>query len=494
MAVLIINPIKSSLSDSLNYITNSEKTENKSLISSYGCSAETETTIKEFEMVRNFSLRKRNDEVIARHIKQSFSPEDNLSPEMCHKIGVEFCEKVFKGQYQYVISTHTDKAHLHNHIIFNTTNIKTHKKYRSNKNSYKELQKTSDELCSQYNLNIIPPKLSKEKGKSYKEWSENKKGTSFKSIMKRDIDECINTASSYEEFKENMQKRGYEIKDYNSKGEYLKYISFKNENIGMNKYFRGRDTLLGEKYTRENIQLRIVSKYLDGIYESKDPLSKIIDINKNKKANSIINYRKFANKNNIAVLSMTKEFMAKNKIKNYDELKNYVSTLEEKIKGIQENLVYLQSKNNTLTTIISSYEIYKETIDVYKEYKQITDSNQKKTFYLKNKKQIQDFQKSKEILLKNFPNKVISQYENLTNESKEINEYIYLEMEKFKKLEEDFVDAKIALKNMNIVLNSDLKTQVKKRIQSGQTAKFNLKSEIQKKVRKEILTNSKKEK
>ena len=88
MAVVIINPIKSSLSDSLNYITNSEKTENKTLISSFGCSTETETTIKEFNLIRNFSLRKRNDEVIARHIKQSFSPEDNLSPEMCHKIGV----------------------------------------------------------------------------------------------------------------------------------------------------------------------------------------------------------------------------------------------------------------------------------------------------------------------------------------------------------------------------------------------------------------------
>jgi len=338
MAVVIINPIKSSLSDSLNYITNSEKTENKTLVSSFGCSTEIETTIKEFALIRNFSLRKRNHEVIARHIKQSFSPDDDLSPETCHKIGVEFCEKIFKDEYQYVISTHTDKAHLHNHIIFNTTNIKTHKKYRSNKNSYNELQKTSDELCSQ-------------------------------SIMKRDIDECINIASSYEEFKIEMQKKGYEIKDYNSKGEYLKYISFKNENIGMNKFFRGRDTLLGEKYTRENIQLRIVSKYLDNIYESKDTLSKIIDVNKNKKAISIANYRRFANKNNIAVLSITKEFMSKNKIKNFDELKIYVANLEEKVKATQENLVQFQSEKNKISTIISSYEIYKENVDIYKKYK-----------------------------------------------------------------------------------------------------------------------------
>lgn len=490
MAVVIINPIKSSLSDSLNYITNSEKTENKTLVSSFGCSTEIETTIKEFALIRNFSLRKRNHEVIARHIKQSFSPDDDLSPETCHKIGVEFCEKIFKDEYQYVISTHTDKAHLHNHIIFNTTNIKTHKKYRSNKNSYNELQKISDELCSQYNLNIIPPKISKEKGKTYKEWSENRKGTSFKSIMKRDIDECINIASSYEEFKIEMKKKGYEIKDYNSKGEYLKYISFKNENIGMNKFFRGRDTLLGEKYTRENIQLRIVSKYLDNIYESKDTLSKIIDVNKNKKAISIANYRRFANKNNIAVLSMTKEFMSKNKIKNFDELKIYVANLEEKVKATQENLVQFQSEKNKISTIISSYEIYKENVDIYKKYKLITDSNQKKSYYLRYKKQIQNFQKSKEILIRNFPNKVIPSYENLIDNLQRIDTKIYSEMKKFKQLQEEFKDAKIALKNMNIILNSDLKTQVKIRIQTGQTAKFNLKDEIKEKIKIEMETKS----
>ena len=133
----------------------------------------------------------------------------------------------------------------------------------------------------------------------------------------------------------------------------------------MNKFFRGRDTLLGEKYTRENIQLRIVSKYLDNIYESKDTLSKIIDVNKNKKAISIANYRRFANKNNIAVLSMTKEFMSKNKIKNFDELKIYVANLEEKVKATQENLVQFQSEKNKISTIISSYEIYKENVKSY---------------------------------------------------------------------------------------------------------------------------------
>ena len=308
--------------------------------------------------------------------------------------------------------------------------------------------------------------------------------------MKRDIDESINIASSYDEFKIEMQKKGYEIKDYNSKGEYLKYISFKNENIGMNKFFRGRDTLLGEKYTRENIQLRIISKYLDNIYESKDSLSKIIDINRNKKAISIANYRKFANKNNIAVLSMTKEFMSKNKIKNYDELKIYVGNLEEKVKAIQENLVQFQSEKNKISTIITSYKMYKDTVDVFRKYKQITDSNQKKSFYLRYKNQIQNFQKSKEILIKNFPNKVIPSYENLIDTLQKIDTKIYSEMEKFKKLQEEFKDAKIALKNMTIVLNSDLKTQVKIRIKTGQTAKFNLKDEIREKIRIEMETKS----
>ena len=264
MAIVKITPIKKSslkladtIFNSLEYTTNELKTENKTLVSSFACSTNVSTAIKEFGIINDLSIRQREDSVIARHIMQSFSPDDDLTPDRAHKIGIEFCERIFKGEYQYVISTHTDKSHLHNHIVFNTTNIKTHKKYRSTKLTYKQLQKISDDLCAEYNLYIIPKKMSKEKGKTHKEWQEDKKGKSYKTILRKDIDDAINKSNTYEEFIKEMIEKGYEIKDYNSKGEYLKYIAFKNENIGMKKFFRGRDTLLGEKYTRENIQLRI---------------------------------------------------------------------------------------------------------------------------------------------------------------------------------------------------------------------------------------------
>ena len=182
--------------------------------------------------------------------------------------------------------------------------------------------------------------------------------------------------------------------------------------------------------------------------------------------------------------------MYKNNIKKFDVQKIYVANLEEKVKATQENLVQFQSEKNKISTIISSYEIYKENVDIYKKYKLITDSNQKKSYYLRYKKQIQNFQRSKEILIKNFPNKVIPSYENLIDNLQKLDTKIYSEMEKFKQLQEEFKDAKIALKNMNIILNSDLKTQVKIRIQTGQTAKFNLKDEIKEKIKIEMETKS----
>ena len=442
-----INKVKKSIQEALNYIVNPDKTDGGCLVSSYACSSDINIALKDFEMINKFALRNRKDGVIARHIKQSFSPEDDITPEKAHKIGLEFCKKIFNDEYQYIISTHTDKVHLHNHIIFNTTNIKTHKKYRSNKKTYKELQKTSDKICSEYNISVIPPKMSKEKGKKYKEWEEDRKGKSFKSILKKDIDTCIKISSNYEEFKANMQKIGYEIKDYNSKGEYLKYISFKNESIGMIKFIRGRDTLLGEKYTRENIQLGIKSKALNIIKENdKIKLGNIIDTNKNEKARTIETYKKFASKKNIDTLAKTKSYMKSNDIKTLEELKKYNQDAYIKFKNLQSELSIKQANLNNINLIINAYEAYQNNLNIYREYVSIKDEKSKKLFFINHKNEIKDFINSKEILTKNFPDKVIPKLEHLKNKKQDIENELQESIKTLSQMEKEYKKSKLAQK------------------------------------------------
>lgn len=129
MAVVKTKPIKANIRGSLDYIGNPDKTDGKLLISSYGCGYETADLQFALELDKQ-TMRK--GDAIARHMIQSFSPEDKLTPEQAHEIGKKWADKVLDGKYQYVISTHIDKQHIHN-IIFNAVSFVNHKKYVSNK-------------------------------------------------------------------------------------------------------------------------------------------------------------------------------------------------------------------------------------------------------------------------------------------------------------------------------------------------------------------------
>ncbi|WP_262743921.1 relaxase/mobilization nuclease domain-containing protein, partial [Clostridioides difficile] len=175
-------------------------------------------------------LRTRNDAgangtVLARHLIQSFLPGE-ASPEMAHQIGMELCKKILKDEYEFVLSTHIDKGHIHNHIIFNNVNMVTGKCYHSNKKSYHQIRYQSDKLCKENNLSVIDKfyesykRKYKTNGKSWYENEQSKKGTSWKSRLQFDIDRLIKQSKDWEEFLKKMAELGYEIK-------HGKHIAFK---------------------------------------------------------------------------------------------------------------------------------------------------------------------------------------------------------------------------------------------------------------------------
>ena len=172
--------------------------------------------------------------VIARHLIQSFDVGE-VTPKQAHEIGKQFADEWLKGKYEYVIATHIDKGHCHNHIIFNAVNYVDFHAYRSNKQTYRQMRQLSDEICKEHGLSVIPP--SQSKGMSYKEYTEAKRGTSWKQKLKQTIDRCVITAKDYDEFLKMMQDAGYEIKTG-------KYISFRAE--GQERFTRAKT--IGENY------------------------------------------------------------------------------------------------------------------------------------------------------------------------------------------------------------------------------------------------------
>ena len=152
MAVTKTHPIKSTLKAAIDYICNPDKTDGKLLVSSFGCSAETADI--EFAWTRRHAIDKGTN--LGRHLIQAFEPGE-VTPEEAHRIGMELAREVLGGKYEFVLTTHIDKDHVHNHLIFNAVDFVDYHAYKSYKRIYYDMREVSDRLCKENGLSVIPP-------------------------------------------------------------------------------------------------------------------------------------------------------------------------------------------------------------------------------------------------------------------------------------------------------------------------------------------------
>ena len=213
MAVTKTHPIKSTLKAAIDYICNPDKTDGKLLVSSFGCTAETADI--EFAWTRRHAIDKGTN--LGRHLIQAFEPGE-VTPEEAHRIGMELAREVLGGKYEFVLTTHTDRDHVHNHLIFNAVSFTDHKHYHSNKRSYHEIRRTSDRICKEHGLSVIVP--GRDKGKSYIEHQAEQNGTSYKAKLRSAIDRLLPGCAGLEDLLRRLQREGYELK----RGKPLAYI------------------------------------------------------------------------------------------------------------------------------------------------------------------------------------------------------------------------------------------------------------------------------
>ena len=154
MAYTKIHPIKSTLHKAIDYICNPEKTDGKLLVDCYGCSQETAA----FDFRSALQHTSDAGKNLAFHLIQSFLPGET-TPEQAHKIGQEMADRLLSGKYSYVLTTHIDKGHLHNHLIFCAADNINYERYYDTKASYRSIRQISDQLCAENGLSVIPPPL-----------------------------------------------------------------------------------------------------------------------------------------------------------------------------------------------------------------------------------------------------------------------------------------------------------------------------------------------
>ena len=351
MAVTKIKPIKSTLKKALDYIQNPDKTDGKMLVSSFGCSPETADI--EFEFTIAQALNRGNN--LAHHLIQSFEPGE-VDYQKAHEIGKQLADAVTKGQYEYVLTTHIDKGHIHNHIIFCAVNFVDYHKYNSNKRSYYGIRNMSDRLCRENGLSVLVP----EKGSKGKNYAVYKKEKSAKAKLKLAVDTLIPQVSDFEELLSRLQGAGYEIK----RGKYVSCLV-----PGQERYTRLKT--LGADYTEEAIRERIAGKRTRAAKAPRADrdVSLLIDIENSIKAAQSRSYEQWAKIHNLKQAAKTMNFLTEHKIEQYADLTAKIAEIQTESERAADALKGVEKQLSDMAVLIKNVSTFQKTKPAYDTYR-----------------------------------------------------------------------------------------------------------------------------
>lgn len=343
MATTSIHPIRVTEAKSVQYITNPEKAER---VTCYGCRGSAEDISHQFDMLRAYG--KNTGSVLSYHIIQSFAPNE-ATAEQVHQAGLMLCDKLFQGKYKYVLATHSDTKHIHNHIIFCKTNMENYKAFGTlmdtkRNPAWKKIRQLSDEVCKEMGLSVVEyGEIGK--GVSHYEWSKRQQGSSWKAQLRYELDCIIQRCDTFEDFFEKCKLNGIEAV-YNPE----KVISLKFRMQGQQRFARAKT--LGYYYLPENIQRRIkqFSHHRKMIidksrFESKG-LQYWADIQNMKNVAQMINMLESYNVHSTSELKptamtvMARRGMITQNIKNLDEKINDLSEQIELVRQFQRSKPY----------------------------------------------------------------------------------------------------------------------------------------------------------
>ena len=362
-----------SMADRHDYDQKAEKTNDGELVSFYMCSPE--TAAEEFEISKQLyhqiTGRKQSPEhdIIMYRIIQSFKPGE-ISPEDANRLGYELAMKFTRGQHQFVVSTHVDKAHIHTHIEFNSTNLNCDAKFQNVKNSAFILRRLNDELCRAHGISVIEnPKPS---AKKQKEIAAAKYGTSHKEQLRQTIDRVLPDCQGYDDFLAKMRAEGYEIREG-------KKLSFRAP--GWDRFTRSDK--LGADYTKEALRERSTNRggrssaARKAVSHAGRKVNMLIDIQAKMAAGKGAGYERWAKIFNLKEAAKTLNFLIENDLTDYDELTARAEQAGDRFDEVSRRIKQLESRMAEVAQLKTHIINYSKTREVYAAYKK---SRHKKEF------------------------------------------------------------------------------------------------------------------
>jgi len=351
----------------LSYAINPEKTNSGQLVKAYGCEPETAAgemllCKKEYETYIGRSEEKKSD-IVLYQIRQSFKPGE-ITPEKAQEIGYELAMSFTKGKYQFVVATHTDHAHIHNHIIFNSTSIDHTQKFRNFLGSSEAIRKISDKLCLENGLSII--EAPKQGPSHYGKWLGDKKPLSWQEKLRQTIDAVMaQKPVDFETFLKLMAENGYEVKH----GQHLAFKA-----IGQQKFTRLRS--LGEGYSEEELRSAILGKTVHTpkvkrpYRKNPDKIKLLGDIQARLQAGKGPGYERWAKVFNLKQMAQTINFLTENNITDYEKLVEKTKAATDRYHELSQQIKDLEKRMAEITELKKHIINYAKTKEIYTAYRE----------------------------------------------------------------------------------------------------------------------------
>ena len=376
--------IQQCLKDRTDYAQNGEKTNGGELVSSYEC--DPKIVEEQFAVAKREYLQKTGrhyaGDIIAYQIRQSFKPGE-VTPEEANRIGYETAMRWTKGRHSFIVATHVDKAHIHNHIIYNSTDLDCERKFRNFFFSGVALQKVSDMVCLENGLSVIEPRKPSERARRT-EYPDRK---SFREEIREAIDVCMEQKpKDMDELLKLLEEMGYEIK----RG---KYISVKGGN--QKKFLRFRS--LGAGYREEDLK-RVFSgetkhtanpkqeKNVDPEFvKSEQKIDMLLDIQAMIAKGKGPGYERWAKVHNIKQMAQTLLFLEEHDLRDYDKLAEKAQEASARFGEITKRQKELEARLVEIAALKKHIINYSKTREVYAQYRK---SGYSKKFFEEHREEI----------------------------------------------------------------------------------------------------------
>lgn len=367
MHVIKSQTVAHTVHERLSYAINPEKTNSGQLVKAYGCEPETAAgemllCKKEYETYIGRGEEKKSD-IVLYQIRQSFKPGE-ITPEKAQEIGFELAMSFTRGKYQFVVATHTDHAHIHNHIIFNSTSIDHTQKFRNFFGSSEAIRKISDKLCLENGLSII--EKPKQGPSHYGKWLGDKKPLSWQEKLRQIIDAVMaQKPADFDTFLKLMMESGYEVKQ----GQHLAFKA-----SGQQKFTRLRS--LGEGYSEDELRSAILGKTVHApkakvpYRKNPDKINLLVDIQAKLQAGKGPGYERWAKVFNLKQMAQTINFLTENNITDYETLVEKTKAATDRYHELSQQIKDLEKRMAEITELKKHIINYAKTKEIYTAYRE----------------------------------------------------------------------------------------------------------------------------